>query len=313
MLSRDYKFSFWSFDDNDMLLEETNEWTKGDSVGRNAFAYIFHPDQTWLKDSIMNCVRQRDDTLIQCYRYPGLGADTMSRDHVSAIILALYINRDKEELKWVLDNLPWKLSRKYNQTFDFWIWQKALKFPKLKWILSQAFYIIQIVLFLLILPWNFLLRFLIGITEYEPWQMGEVEIPEMPRWKRFIYRGIYPHFSLYNLCWQIRTMSSSFLQKILIELVKLECQNFVLKAILGREITKEEYASYIPINSFQWAGNLDSGIDREMRKLEEAEVRFNDLTKSNLDYFYFGIDKIMFNFKDEVIEKVKENKNLIFY
>jgi len=69
----------------------------------------------------------------------------------------------------------------------------------------------------------------------------------------------------------------------------------------------------LSINSFQWAGTLDSGVDREMRKLEETEIRFNDLTKSNLDYFYYGIDKIMFGFKDEILEKIKTNKNIIFY
>lgn len=296
-----------------MLLEDSNDWSKGDSVGRNAFMYIFHPDASWLKDSIMQCIRERDDTLIQMYRYPGLGADTMSRDHVSAIILALYINRDKEELKWILDNLPWKLSRRYNQTIDFWIWQKALKHPNLKWFLSQLFYLVQIFLFVLILPWNFLLRTLISIKEFEPSQLGEVEFKGLRGWKKIVYRMIYPHFALYNLCWQIRTLSSSWLQKILIELVKLECQNFVLKGILGREITKDEYSTYVPISGFQWAGTIDSGIDGDLRKLTEPEIRFNDLTKSNLDYFYFGIDKIMFEFKDEVIEKIKKNQNLIFY
>lgn len=96
-------------------------------------------------------------------------------------------------------------------------------------------------------------------------------------------------------------------------MVKLECQNFVLKAILGRKITKDEYSTYVPISGFQWAGTIDSGIDGDLRKLTEPEIRFNDLTKSNLDYFYFGIDKIMFEFKDEVIEKIKKNQNLIFY
>lgn len=288
-------------------------WSQGDSVGRNAFMYIFHPDQTWLKDSIMQCVRQRDDTLIQCYRYPGLGADTMSRDHVSAIILALYINRDKEELKWVLDNLPWRLSRKYVQTVDFWLWQKALKHSSLKWWISQIFYLINIVLFLLILPWNFLLRTILSVKRTETKDTDPAIYKERSKMWRFWYNLIYPHFAIYNLCWQIRTLSPSFLQLILIELVKLECRNFVLKAILGRKITDEEYQSYIPVSGFQWAGSSDNGGDRPGRKLVEPEYRFNDLTKSNLDYFYFGIDRIMFDGKDEIIKKIKLNQNIIFY
>ena len=89
MINKSYLPGFWYFDENGMLLERDWSDGKGDSVGRNAFAYICWPNETWLKDTILQCVKMGDDGFVQFYRYPGKGGDTMSRDHVGAILLAL--------------------------------------------------------------------------------------------------------------------------------------------------------------------------------------------------------------------------------
>jgi len=320
MINSKSNTTFWHFDENRMLKEGHNAWESpdgGDTVGRNAFMYIFHPNEAWLKDTLMSCIKIRDDGMVQFYRYPNLGAETMSRDHVSAIILALYINRDYAELKLILDNLPLQLSRRYWQTVDFWLWQKALdaeinQKPIKRFILRELFFGLNLIMFAVTMPWNFIIRTLLSVKTIEPREINEFNGSTESKWKQWIYQKLlYPQFSLYNTAWMVRSLKpqGSFLATIL----KLEARNAVIKAILGNEITNDEYESYTPISGFQWAGVLDQYIDQIPRKLDADEVKFNDLTKANLDYFYFGLDKIMLNSHDKIIEKIKTNHPLIFY
>jgi len=318
VLNREYTKSFWAFDENGLLLEDgLVPWSKGDSIGRNAFAYIFWPNDPYLKDTLMSCVKVRDDGYVQFYRYPGEGADTMSRDHVSAIILALYVNRDREELLRILNNLPLQLSRRYWQTLDFWLWQKALKAELegktvRRFILRELFLLLNLLMFVVVIPWNFTLRKILGVKRYDT---AEIPTREFKLWtgaRRWIYQKLlYPHFALYNLVWMVRTLRGQ--NSLLSKLLMLECQNFVLKAALGRKIKKTEYDSYTPTNGFQWAGVFDSGVDRIPRILTEEETLYNDIMKGNLDYHYYGIDDIMLNYDDSIVGFIKSNKQIVQY
>ena len=318
MLNRDYKESFWAFDDNGILLENNlSSSSKGDSIGRNAFAYIFWPNDSKLKDTLLSCVKTRDDGYVQFYRYPNEGADSMSRDHVSAIILALYINRDKEELTYILDNLPLQVSRRYWQTADFWLWQKALR-ADLKgnkisyWVFRQLFILLNLFMFIIVVPWNYLLRKVLGVRRYDPIDIPSRKFEMWTGVRRWMYQKLlYPQFALYNLVWMVRTLKAK--DGLLSRLLRLEAQNFVIKAILGRNIKREEYDSYIPTNGFQWAGVFDSGRDIEPRILTEEETKFNDIMKGNLDYLYYGMDNLMLDYHDDIVHAIKNNKHLINY
>lgn len=317
MIKVDYADSFWAFDHNQMLLEgKLDPWSKGDSLGRNAFMYIFHPHESFLKKTLLSCVKVRDDGLVQFYRYPNENADNVSRDHVSAVITALYINQDYDDLKMILNNLPLQLSRQYWQTLDFWLWQKTLKFELggrhlLRFIFRELFLGLNLLMFLVIIPWNFLLRFMLGIKQIK--DLENQDFKKQPKWKIWVYQKlIYPHYALYNLSWMLITLKAE--GSILNSLLRLDAKNFLLKVQLGRKkkITKEEYESYQPISSFQWAGTLDKYIDNVPRLLTEPESRFNDITKSNLNYFYFQVNEAM-RFKPEIIKQIKSNQPIVFY
>lgn len=307
--------SFWQFDENQMCLEEGTEWSKGDSVGRNAFFYIFHPNQLWLKETLLSCIKVRDDGYVQFYRYPDLGADNMSRDHVSAIILALYLNRDYDELKWILDNLPLQLSRRYWQTLDFYLWQKTLKAEiegkrTKRFILKELFLLLNLLMFIFVVPLNFLIRLVLGVKSIKPEDLEGLELKVQPKWQKWAYQKlIYPHFALYNLAWMIKSVKAE--NGLLAWLLRFEVKNFVLKAILGKPISKREYESYVPLTSFQWAGTFDQFIEWKPRPLTETEQKVNDINKSNLDYLYFKVDELMSRFDPEIINKIKNNKPIL--
>lgn len=307
--------SFWTFDENLMCLEDKHPWSKGDSVGRNAFFYIFHPNQAWLKDSLLSCIKVRDDGYVQFYRYPNERANDMSRDHVSAIILALYLNKDYVELKWILDNLPLQLSRRYWQTLDFYIWQKTLKAEiegkqTKRFILRELFLLLNLLMFIIVVPWNFMFRLILGVKAIKPDDLEGLQLKVQPKWKKWGYQKlIYPHFALYNLAWMIKSLNAE--KGLLAWLLRFEARNFVLKAILGKPISKSEYESYVPLASFQWAGTFDQFIEWKPRPLTETEQKVNDINKSNLDYLYFKVDELMSRFDDEITNNIKNNKPIL--
>lgn len=320
MINRNYFQSFWAFDQNGMVLENGDDWTKGDSLGRVAFFYIFHPNQAFLKETIFKCIKQRDDGYVQFYRYPNEGADTQSRDHISAVILSLWLNQDHIELKWILDNLPLQLSRRYWQTLDFWLWQKSLKAlledRKVKYqIFRHLFLILNVLIFVLTVPFNLIIKVLLGVRSFNTGQIstsGKDPDVNTKKWRRRLYQLTYPTFALYNLAWMIKSLrlEDTILTLILRLITKKD--NLVIRQLLTKTkiITKEEYEGYIPINTFQWAGDLNNlSIDRHIRRLTPEEIKYNDLTKANLDYLYYDIDKL----NPRLIQEIKLNNSPIFY
>lgn len=310
MIDKHYTKSFWYFDDNDILLERLG-WSdgKGDSAGRTAFAYICYPNESFLKDAILRCVKVRDDSYVQFYRYPDYGADTMSRDHVGAIILALYINRDFDELDFILDNLPWRLSRKYTQTIDFWLWSKTLFYRDKwhRWIWANSFILLTLVQFTLIVPWNFVIRTIIGAKKIDPTNF----VYQKPaKWRRFLNKICYPQFALFLLAWQVKVLPKSIFKWLLQKLLSIESGNIVIDAVLGKKIDKIDYT---PTTSFIWSRRLDNFDDILLRRMTDEESAHNDLNRCMIDYLYFGIDRIMLDSPDEIIRSIKTKNQIITY
>lgn len=296
-----------------MLLERLGYGSDGigDSVGRNAFAYICWPNASFLKESILQCIGTGENGYLYFQRYPGSGADTMSRDHVGAIILALYINRDKDELKWILDNLPWRISRKHSQTIDFWLWQKAIKWKSF-WI-SQLFYLLNILFFLIVIPFNWIIRKIIGIKKIDLDNDPKFIKFQEKTWKWYLNKSIYPHFALFLLAWQVKVLPGSWIKWVLQKLLLLESGNIVIDGTLGKKISEEDWKSYKPTTSFIWSRRMDTADDVQLRRMSEWESEFNDLNRGMLDYLYFQVDRIMFEFDDGIVEKVKKKQEIIQY
>lgn len=282
-LNRKYKDSFWYFDEYGMLLKKDG-WGdngRGDSLGINAFEWIVYPNDNELKKSVQQCIKYEYGRL-KILRHPNLQIDNISRDHVGAVILALYLNGEKSELNFILNNLKWRLSNRYIQTPDFWLWQKSIYHQS--WVLAQVFYLTVLIQMIVIIPWNFLLRTIIGIKKVK--DLDEWEFKPLTGWRKLLFKAVYPHFALFFLAWQIRSLPDSWLKTLVQKIARIEANNTVIKATLGRKITKEEYKQYRPTSCFLWSRRQDTSDDIMMEYLTEPEYRFNDISKDMLDYFY---------------------------
>jgi len=303
---------FWYYDQNKMILENES-WDeykgKGDSVGRNAFLYICQPQLSFLKETLMSCVKVQDNTLIQTYRYPNFGADTQSRDHLGAIILALYINQDWDELSLILDNLPWRISRKYRQTIDFWLWHRSINpkvHPIMKKVYSNLFILLNILLFLIIIPYNKIIRLILGIYQLKPiYQSTE---PNKRLDKNILAKTIYPGFAFFLLTWQLKTIPESWFKSGLKRLLSFELLNPVTEHLLkGSELNENEYKPMIP---FIWSGYLDNSSNRSRTVFEDNELKGLDLNKIMLQYLNTPILDIMLKrpINQRLITNIKTNK-----
>lgn len=289
----------------------------GDSSGSTAFVYILNPNLRWIKDSILRCVKVRDDSFVQLYRYPEFGADTMSRDHVAAIILALYVNRDYAELKFILENLPWKLSRKYSQTVDFWLWHRFIYADitgswKAKH-LANAYFILNIVLMSISVPINWLIRKILRIKPVNPGETSIEILGDKSTWKRKVTKLIFPDYAMSQLIWQLRPMPKNILKKILanILLIDIPKQNVVLKYLLtGKKIKPETVETFKP-HSISWFRYIDTQIDFPSWYLNKEEYEFNDLNLMMLNYCYWELDKIFIDLNPINLEKIKNNENIL--
>lgn len=312
-MNPDYTASFWYYDSNGMILERLGYGEDGihDAVGRNAFEYICRPNEPFLKSTIMQCVKQRDDSYVQFYRYPDRGADTMSRDHAGAIILALYINRDQDELSWILNNLPWRLSRKHSQTIDFWIWQRALKGKS--FILSQVFFILTLIQFILIIPWNWLIRTILSVKKVDPHNNPKWVKFRPKSWKWYLQKTLYPHYALFFLAWQLKVVRQSWFGWIVRWFVAIESGNIVIDALLKGSMPETDWKSYKPTTSFIWSRRMDSSDDVYIVPMSEERARYNDLNRSMIDYLHFGIDKIMLKYPDSIVRSIKNKEQIITY
>ena len=320
MIDQTNNDSFWYFDEKGMILERLGwgEDGKGDAVGRNAFEYICRPNESFLKESILRCIKVRDDSYVQFYRYPDEGAESMSRDHVGSIILALYINRDFDELDFILKNLPWRISRKHTQTIDFWLWHRILLLQRtslcnLAKLVSYVFLVLTLIQFVLIIPWNWIVRKILSIKMVDPHNNPVWQRFAPKSWKWYLHKTLYPHFSLFLLAWQIRVLPASLLKQFVQCMLRIESANIVIDAVLGKPISIDRWKSFKPTTSFIWARRMDSSNDILIVPLSEKQAEFNDINRSMLDYLYFGIDRIMIDSPEEIVRSIKTKKQIITY
>lgn len=319
LLNKTSYSGFWRFDELDICLEPWEINNTQDGLGRNAFLYINYPNQKWLKESLLRCIKQRDDSFIQFYRYPEKGADHQSRDHVAAVILALYLNHDWKELEFILDNLPWRISRRYSQTIDFWLWQRTLRFEikqkhRIKNLLSYTWLFLILLQSVLVVPINFIIRKLLHIRVLNLEDFPNDNVQQFKgSLKKILSKLIYPQFSLFTLTFQLKTIKKGSIINKLIRMILYQDinkeNNLVLNYLLtNNPITTTQYNKYKGLTSFIWSRRLDTTDEVYINKMNQSQKQYNDINKSMLDYCYLQLDKIIEN--KHLIETIKNDKNI---
>lgn len=283
-------------DEKGMLMRRNFPWEnvkdngKGDGLFRTGIASVVYKDKSLIK-GILSCFKKiylEDGTYYyQAYRYPYYKPETVSRDQISSALVGLYMNYDfltenqKELVEDIRSNLRWRLSDKFNQTIDFWLWHKSLGGNKL---FANMFCFLSIVLILFVIPWNKLLRLIAGFNPIPVEDFQSTPRHELTFVENLCERLLYPAYALFLWCWQIHTTPNNIFKPILkkLMLVEVEKTNYVLKSLMGGKVDKESVDSFKSFAGFRWIRRLDKSDNSGIRLAKPEEVEFNDFNKDLL-------------------------------
>lgn len=274
---------------------------RGDALYRTSLAYIAYGDLK-LKEDIMSCFRafnmmnRRDNELVQGARAPfRYCEDDFSRDQYIMAMSALYIRGDYDEVKWIADRIPFRLSRRFKMTPTLYYWTKSLsnsnnyRFNKMMYNLleygSQLFIILadKIARRILHLRQSFELDELLEIEpDIEFWHFNTVDkkwelntIPSMhvnnthklynnhlrkrskSKWYKLIYSAIQPAYSISLGSFMAHIQGGKALRKLLLcNVAKANTMHRLLLKDSKLDIVNHMKA-FIPTTQITWNQNFD--------------------------------------------------------
>lgn len=291
--------------------EDKDNIGRGDAVLRTSRAYL-----TWgrpeMKQGILSCFRKfnMQDYPNSKYWYQGArcnprhGEDDMSRDQLSGAFYALLIRGDKEECLEIIRHTPFKISRRFIMSPDFWLWTKAVQGKKMAEVLWYLFYVVTLPFTFL---WNGLVNLILGYKEINQKNYSSAEVAakhsKYNKFQKMLDRSLYPAFASHHIGWYMECLPNSFLkrcvQKIL--MTQTEKGNYIERLLYGdKTVTQAEVDSYIPMTEYRWSSKLDgndsaSGTIPPVWDTDLVEkLKINQLDKDMLIWLW-GKKKIEWN------------------
>lgn len=270
------------------LWDSTGDNGKGDSIGRTFEAYYTYSDKRFVT-AIKSCwvkINTKTGYYYQGYRFPTHDDKTLSRDHYLNTILTLIASGHTEtEIKEFVTHVNWKLSEKYNQTLDLWLWSRAAAGIWYAKILSP---VIDIAL----LSINVLCqKFCYAIAPFKP-ELSQEEFCSTPKpvktkWLKIVGTALFPSYTMTQMAWKInfskKSISKSILKWLLLKIVNKH--NYVVKLLLDDStVTKEQVYSYKPMLGGRWDGILNPSInDRDLHIIDGTRyANYEQLLSANV-------------------------------
>lgn len=266
-----------------MRQSSLNYWEedgKHDALFRTSLAYLIYGDKKFY-DAIMSCF-VLENGLLKVYRHRDYGSDTVSRDQIAAALVALKLRGNYHDVKFIVENLKWKLSNRFNQTLDFYFWQKSLLCNRK---FANIFYIITFFMFLFVIPWNYVIRKIVGLKSVDQKKFIPDQFFNLSNWKQKAIKMMYPTFALFLLALQIKAAPTTFLKSVVQNLVLLEVEpsnHFIRNALNKKSMDK----SYISMRGIRWNDRLDQSNDNGLRLMKRDEIGRYDFDRDLLIFSY---------------------------
>ena len=306
-----------------MMCEHAWEWAKkegamnvgeGDALWRTGLAYI-----TWkeplMKEGILDCYRpfggnyHFKNKMYQASRHTGrYGEDDVSRDQVLMSLASLKVNGDLEELNEIATYLPYRLSRKFKMTPDFWAWIKTLTNTKRFKLYTNICCGIQIVEKFFAFNLNKLIAKVCGykrnkIKNNDYTSRVHYDLKENWNWfQKQLSKAYYSGFAFHLACWQYYTLPETynpFLKRVLRKIMINYCEkeNYLCRLLLGdKTVTWSEINSYEPREGFRWEAYLDGSwsnyFNEKSEEWKKKNLKWNQMDKDCLLTMWLNIKKI---------------------
>jgi len=271
-------YYYWDEEKEMMLTKPFKDWIdsngEGDALWRTGIAYITTPLEKY-KRGIIKAFRKKDDGKYQaCRCNPMFGENDVSRDQVILAWTSLYINGDINELKKLVKNTPFRLSKRYIQTITMWFWAKGLIGNKIAATLGQFFLSFELSIDIIV---NIIIKKLVKYKDYsseelermmseidlkEPWhEKGEALRYEFldTKWKEKLWRWNFPGYGLHLAAWANYTGPKNIFNKYNNWLINIDMSqyNLLLKLLTNKIVTNEEINVFKPREEWIWSSRFD--------------------------------------------------------
>lgn len=299
---KDYKKSYYFVDDYNMVLTQNYEWDtngingKGDSIARTARGFFSWGDRNFI-DAIKSCWEKKETKkgyIYKGWRYPSKYEDTLSRDHTIWTVIALKLaNEPKDKLKDFVKHIPWRLSKRYTQTVDTWLWFRGvagIKWAKVLWIL------LQLIIAPITVLWHKFAYKMGGFKEeVSQDEFKKVLNDEKPKNKVYWVKKLYPVYALHQKSWELRLIGDGPIIKLLrrIYLSATGKTNYVIRILLGddKNVSEKDVIEYKSMVGERWSTSLEPYInDRDLRINDNKEqIKYNQLDVDYLKKLYYSL------------------------
>jgi len=280
-----------------MMLGMCYDWNpdcdkgKGDAIGRTYESYYVYRDERFI-EAIKKCwvkVPKNNGYYYQGHRYPTHYDNDMSRDHTLYTVLAyMESGMSDKDLKEFVTHIPWKISQRYSQTIDLWLWMRARAGIWWAKILSP---IVDIPVLSISVLMNKIVYWLAPFEE----EMSQEDFyliennqkdPKWDKWSSFLF----PSYAIVQTAFKINYakpgLYKSIMEWLLLKIIPKH--NYVARMLVNDKNipTYEQVYGFKPMMGGRWSGILNPYInDRDMFIM--TKERYPNLDKllraNNLD------------------------------
>jgi hypothetical protein len=267
-----------------MLVDEPEDYGRGDSIKRTFLAWFCYQKEELYKAILQNV--KEDGKRIRVNRHPERLDDTMSRDHLTFLFAALKLKGDTKYLKSVVRKLPWKISDRFNQTIDFWLWSRVLAG---NFWLYPIYSLVMATMMGAIAIWNNTINLIAGYNReqsQEDYVNGSNST--LTRWQFHCKSARVPSFVIYYHIWQIYVLPNGIFKRALQFIASLcvHRYNWVLKLLTKKwnGPTVKDLEDYKPMSSNRWTAIMNETNTWDLHVIKDPQrIESNVLDK---DLFY---------------------------
>ena len=274
------------------MLEKSRSWDsgdgKGDAVARTVLAAIIYREQKFI--DIIRFIFQRfifQDIWEPERHIEDPRTEDFSRDHTIWFVIWLCYFCPvaiKQSMK-----IPWKISEKFNQSIDMWLWIRAI--ARKRWINKLLYWAVASI----IMGFNNLRnRWLRNRADIESVYYKDFKATpesELNKEELFARKHSAPGYIMDTQAFMIHCLPDGwFKEKLKKRMVPLvERSNYLIRQLMNDEFNWTELSiikSYSGMDGFRWSRRLDKTTDIDLNPLTGDQPPYNmdvDVLNANFE------------------------------
>lgn len=262
----------------------------GDTIWKTAMAAITYNDfKLW--DSIdNNCIGYVEifKVGIKFWRSPEYwknGEDTVSRDQLTMFFVSTKLLFGRNYYL----NIKWRISKKYKQTLDFWMWKEALKSGVYGFLMNWLFQIVMIPFMILMMIWNWLLLPFLNNVNLKDYKLTPRK--DLNRLQKVLVDIVYPPITLHLFAWQVYVLRWTPFKPILKAIIRLMSPdwNILIKLLTYGKVTVDDINAVPNYSSFIWQRWANVWNDCTLEILSEEEYLKKNFLLKDICYAMFKL------------------------